>query len=750
MSIIFIILILGINISNGLRTNHDIIMDYIDDNYDIENLDVFYTYVSSKDWKSIYFADISKLLTQLLNRYVYLDISVNSEGSDYPIRADLRSYIGSSSNNFYEAYQNYKKKINSAQDGHLDLILNDKYEENKYVRESTAISPIEIYISKEGEEIKYFAIPSEYISKFPDEIRDKIEQNKNRPIFSINDKSPKEYIYNFNDGYKNYRSKQANFVKNQHLIKSVNLNFYPFSKDHLQNIKLTYSGNYETIYYDYLLLKPKNGVHNPLFNDFKSNYYEEKGLIQNNLDVYEMVKLYLNKNNILKDSLDVEWDKSTKGEEIKCKVDDTNNVNVIYQNRFKFKKGAKKEAKDVLDYCFESFYKNTYPIIIIEDYNGGGSINIADYLTEYLNLNRPNYIYSAYRYNQDVKDNVASLHKNRNYKTCKFENYKNLFNSKNEIYYGKDSNGNDIKHEITQLFNGMTIDKYNFYDFRENHKNIRKPNEIIIFTDGYSYSATSHFIKQTQLRKGAIIVGYGGDPEETKFDASLSPTTVENTENAGNVKDNIGESLENLGFRLFYSIRESFTYHENIKYPMEFEKIPIDERANLYNKYDDSRYQEFIDEAKKIFNKYNNENCNSENKNILLLSEECDIALNPNTHGGYECGDNNKWSDICVPLYCDIGYYFDIVKKECVEDPCYLLYKEKKEKEKKEKEKKEFVFMILFIVGISVSVISFIIYIYRCIIGEKEYNTFLIIITIVFFILFVVSLFLWLKEKGKI
>ena len=113
---------------------------------------------------------------------------------------------------------------------------------------------------------------------------------------------------------------------------------------------------------------------------------------------------------------------------------------------------------------------------------------------------------------------------------------------------------------------------------------------------------------------------------------------------------------------------------------MEFEKIPIDERANLYNKYDDSRYQEFIDEAKKIFNKYNNENCNSENKNILLLSEECDIALNPNTHGGYECGDNNKWSDICVPLYCDIGYYFDIVKKECVEDPCYLLYKEKKEK----------------------------------------------------------------------
>ena len=30
----------------------------------------------------------------------------------------------------------------------------------------------------------------------------------------------------------------------------------------------------------------------------------------------------------------------------------------------------------------------------------------------------------------------------------------------------------------------------------------------------------------------------------------------------------------------------------------------IDERVELYNKYDDSRYQEFIDEAKKIFEKY--------------------------------------------------------------------------------------------------------------------------------------------------
>ena len=533
------------------------------------------------------------------------------------------------------------------------------------MRESTAISPIDIHISKVGEEVKYFAIPSEYISKFPDEIKDKVEQNKNKPIYSINDISPKEYIYTFNDAYGKLKSKQAQFVQNQYLIKSVNLNDYPFSKKHLQNIKLTYSETYESITYDYLLLRPKNGVHNSLFNEFKNNYYKKKGLIKKNLDVYKMVKLFLNKNNILKDSINVKWDKSTDGEELKCKVDDANQFNVIYQNNFVFENRAQKDgddiAKDVLDNCFKNFNKNKYPIIIIEDYNGGGSKDISDYLTEYLNLDKPNYIYSALSNNQYVKDYIGPIYKMKNYKTCKFEDYSIFFNSKKEINYGKDSKGNDIKHQITKLFDNTDINKNKFYDFRKNFKYIRKPNEIIIFTDGYSYSATSNFIKQIQLRKGAIIVGYGGDPEETKFDASQSPTTVKNTEK---LSDNDEIELEDLGFRLTYSIIESFTYYDNIKYPMEFEKISIDERVNLYNKYDDSRYQEFIDEAKKIFNKYNNENCNSENKNILLLSEECDKVLNTKTHGGYECGDNNKWSDKCVPLYCDIGYYFNIVKKE--------------------------------------------------------------------------------------
>ena len=60
----------------------------------------------------------------------------------------------------------------------------------------------------------------------------------------------------------------------------------------------------------------------------------------------------------------------------------------------------------------------------------------------------------------------------------------------------------------------------------------RKPTDIIVFTDGYSFSATSIFIKDLQETGNAIIVGYYGIPRERrkkeKFNASQSPTTSKN------------------------------------------------------------------------------------------------------------------------------------------------------------------------------------------------------------------------------
>ena len=47
-------------------------------------------------------------------------------------------------------------------------------------------------------------------------------------------------------------------------------------------------------------------------------------------------------------------------------------------------------------------------------------------------------------------------------------------------------------------------------------KKRRKPTEIIILTDGFSYSATSTFIKYLQIYGSAIIVCYFDNPLDQK------------------------------------------------------------------------------------------------------------------------------------------------------------------------------------------------------------------------------------------
>ena len=63
---------------------------------------------------------------------------------------------------------------------------------------------------------------------------------------------------------------------------------------------------------------------------------------------------------------------------------------------------------------------------------------------------------------------------------------------------------------------------------------IKKPTEIIIFTDGYSFSCTSSLITGLQVHGSAIIVGYNSRPDLNKnnFDASQSNSGVMGYENS--------------------------------------------------------------------------------------------------------------------------------------------------------------------------------------------------------------------------
>jgi hypothetical protein len=249
---------------------------------------------------------------------------------------------------------------------------------------------------------------------------------------------------------------------------------------------------------------------------------------------------------------------------------------------------------------------------------------------------------------------------------------------------------NGTKHYRTQVFQRISPEiikarkeiRKKYYE--KNH--FKKPTEIIIFTDFSSYSSTSFFLKGLQETGGAIIVGYGGNPKlvNESLDSSVSSSgtfSYNETQGYKNITE-AGFVLERLTtFEIF-----NYSYQNPNPTPKEYLVYPVDERVNIYQKYDDSIYDIFINEAKRIFTKYNEEQqCNPDN--LLLTYEpnnsECyNFNNDSHAHGGYQCNKTSKtWSNICKPFYCDIGYYFDTFQNKCIRDICTEGKEEEKPKD---------------------------------------------------------------------
>ena len=242
---------------------------------------------------------------------------------------------------------------------------------------------------------------------------------------------------------------------------------------------------------------------------------------------------------------------------------------------------------------------------------------------------------------------------------------------------------------------------------------LKKPTEIIIFTDTFSFSATSFFIKGLQETGAAILVGYFGNPKNSEIvDASQSPSFVGDFSNS-----DIFYNLQNAGFQIRgVTIYESYnyTYQKKNPTPREYLIHPVDERINIFKSYDDSLYEDFISEAKKIFKKYNNDNkCNPENLDLLYEpnNKECyNFEKDSHAHGGYECNQKTgNWSKICKPYYCDIGYYFDKYQNKCIKDICT-----EEEEDDNDDNPIKIWMIIVFIITVIIIIIVIIILIYKC------------------------------------
>ena len=336
------------------------------------------------------------------------------------------------------------------------------------------------------------------------------------------------------------------------------------------------------------------------------------------------------------------------------------------------------DAFYIIQECINLFYSNNFPIIGIENQNGGGYIFIAQLFNQLLQVKLQEHMFFAGRSTNLYRQTFESLQSGiMDIETCK------PFNGADDFMDGiKDeysSNDKTIIHKRTKTFYFGSKEEINAIHYLRklfmNNGNLKKPTDIIIFTDGYSFSATSLFIKGFQKTGGAITVGFNGNPQlsDDLFDASQSPTNIQD------FKESVYyQNLIELGFYVnSISASESFgdNYMEKNSIPLEYDFDPVDERVDIYNEYSDEIYQSFIDKGKEIFKKYNQDKkCNKKNKKLLYDNNDEKTCYkfdnDEHAHGGYQCNDYGTWSNTCVPYYCDIGYYFNTYTKKCVEDKC--------------------------------------------------------------------------------
>ena len=584
----------------------------------------------------------------------------------------------------YSFYQDLSKTFFELGDLHINLNL------TKYLELFTATTfsqPLKLYIKMYNDTPRIFGDvfhSEEYHHYFKNytTVYSVIRNNKDIPIYEINGMNPFDYINNFGGIYNNLKSPYATFTFKYNNHNNVTFYSYPLSIDDLTNFTVVYDSN-DTFTTDFIVICPHNLSNTNISNiNDKSKFGNEKVNINASINV-EKFKIhdfnFISENSIIKDnkiksnnpSLNIiNWNYSYYNI-FKCRVDEENKVNVYFISGFGSQSDLNRYSQVIIK-CANLFDTNKYPIILINSFNPGGQSFLAQILLEILSPKITTNIYGSFRKTEHFKksremDQYLTYFSNS--ENCQTLQYEHLMREEHIISYG--DNLTDILTDPFILL-GKEVKKQ-LNDVKKNFKNPRNSTDILVFTDGFSYSAASIFCKYLQYYGGAITAGYFYNPtlKNISFDSSLSPTILYDFDILQILSPEGYKPLyDNYKFKMHLPGIQTFYNPNNLSIPLEYEITPVDEITNIFDIYSDENYTIFINESLKIFEKYKTK-CNPKNKKLILYTSECDGSFNNSyTHGGYECGDNGTWTTNCVPSYCDIGYIFDHNKNECIIDVC--------------------------------------------------------------------------------
>lgn len=634
--------------------------------------------------------------------------------------------INTKNTNFYTFYQELMKILAIIGDLHISIDFDSNFDKIGF------IPPITFILKKVDEKPKIFSTLNMFISPFfniiPnfDKIQEIITKNSNVSIKYINGEDPFDFISNFGNDYSKLKGPHGNFRWKYYIISNVGYDFmkFPFSMDELADLSIEFE-NGEKLSIEYIYMSPlnltsletkditKKNIKN-FITKFKDKKNLDKGFIQNELFKYnkkffEKFKININQNNDL--SPDVIYENF-----FLCKVDNKNQLNTFVISSFYPKDSKEKDKfeKEMFK-CIDLFDNNNYPIAVLMFLNAGGWLDLSKSLLELISSKYTFNVYGAMRKTEIFNDpNFLNNLKDfyfRDYENGEKINSTNFAEKQFEINYGDNIKDNYygpyiLLGQIREILN----------NYKKKIKNKRNPTDILVYTDGFTYSAAAMFIKYLNYNGGGITSGYFLNPnlENKTFDMGLSPSPI--------IKNMwyIGESKNTITIQV--PLVQTFYNPYNLTCPLEYEITPVDEMANLYiTSLDQGEYDDFVNKSLSIFKKYKTY-CNPKNKKLVFVTDKCDGKFKSSyTHGGYLCGDDGKWTETCVPSYCDIGYIFDHINQECIVDVCSEQSNSQDDEPSGNDSKSYFKTVILIVVPVIIAIILIILLII-CIKRRKKNN----------------------------
>jgi hypothetical protein len=658
--------------------------------------ETFFKYIEEEKVNKEKLDDIIKKLSEGMEEvYAFYTLSKNPPKTEYKniihnkvdIKEELKK-IETTNRNYYNFYQDFLRVFAKIKDGHTTIFFLglDKFTESFYKAGATIYFPIIFNIKNDTNGIpRLYCKPNKNealnnLFRNNKDIFPIIKKNNEIPIKAIKGKNPFDFIGEFISQFLDLRNPHGSFTQSFNILNGINLAIIPIYKENTTNFKIEYDNNdsFET---DLLILLKDNifkshsltpiasiqsYFFDPINFDKMINEFifipEIKDLPYDliKLDKFGKFKIELDSNlNSIKGSsmTKKDWKHSTSDESLKCRVDNENKFNVYLVKSFS--PNIFDEFVEVIEQCSELFDQNNYKTIVIQSFNGGGYVVLSEFLLEMVSPYTSINIYSRIRATPAIKSNFRYVFNTID--KCEDQSQIDFFDSFDSVNY------NEAKEDLTKPF--LMVEKRlreKSRKLRKNMKNKRKPTDIMVFTDGFSFSATSMFLKYLQHYGGGIVVGYFGNPsknENIPFDSSLSPSGIISIDALSLWNKNFEALKTNYSTFLQFALIQSFFDKDNKSVPLEYEVTPVDERISLYENFNESNYHVFVQKAKEIFANYENK-CNPKNKNLFLLDNKCD-------HGGYPCGGDGTWDKTkCVQFYCEIGFIYDKGSHKCIPDNC--------------------------------------------------------------------------------